>query len=158
LEKGAMSMGYYYPNYQSQYSNQYQSQFPNQQPQMQIQNGGFLPVRSRQEAMNYPVAPGMSVTFKDESAPYIYTKTKGFNQFDEPVFDVYKLTKEEMPSVNVQEAHTDVFTNKTENVPQYALKSDFDALQKLVDILQNEMHNLKKESERDEPITSVSAV
>jgi hypothetical protein len=95
LEKGAMSMGYYYPNYQSQYSNQYQSQFPNQQPQMQIQNGGFLPVRSRQEAMNYPVAPGMSVTFKDESAPYIYTKTKGFNQFDEPVFDVYKICTQE---------------------------------------------------------------
>lgn len=126
--------------------------------QMQIQNGGFLPVRSRQEAMNYPVAPGMSVTFKDESAPYIYTKTKGFNQFDEPVFDVYKLTKEEMPSVNVQEAHTDVFSNKTENVSQYALKSDFEALQKLVDVLQNDIHNLKKESEKDEPITSVSAV
>ena len=126
--------------------------------QMQIQNGGFLPVRSRQEAMNYPVAPGMSVTFKDESAPYIYTKTKGFNQFDEPVFDVYKLTKEEMSSVNAQEAHTDVFSDKTENVSQYALKSDFEALQKLVDILQNDIHNLKKESEKDEPITSVSAV
>ena len=126
--------------------------------QMQIQNGGFLPVRSRQEAMNYPVAPGMSVTFKDESAPYIYTKTKGFNQFDEPVFDVYKLTKEEMPSVNAQEAHTDVFTDKTGNVSQYALKSDFEALQKLVDILQNDIRNLKKESEKDEPITSISAV
>lgn len=126
--------------------------------QMQIQNGGFLPVRSRQEAMNYPVAPGMSVTFKDESAPYIYTKTKGFNQFDEPVFDVYKLTKEEMPSVNAQETRTDVFKDKTENVSQYALKSDFEALQRLVDVLQNDIHNLKKESEKDEPITSISAV
>lgn len=128
-------MGYFYPNYQSQ--------FPNQQPQMQIQNGGFLPVRSRQEAMNYPVAPGMSVTFKDESAPYIYTKTKGFNQFDEPVFDVYKLTKEEMPSVNAQEPHTEALNNKTDNLPTYALKSEFDALQELVSTLAEDVDVLK---------------
>lgn len=128
-------MGYFYPNYQSQ--------FPNQQPQMQIQNGGFLPVRSRQEAMNYPVAPGMSVTFKDESAPYIYTKTKGFNQFDEPIFDVYKLTKEEMPPVNVSEPHTDTENNKMDNLPTYALKSEFDALQELVSTLAEDVDVLK---------------
>lgn len=128
-------MGYFYPNYQSQ--------FPSQQPQMQIQNGGFLPVRSRQEAMNYPVAPGMSVTFKDESAPYIYTKTKGFNQFDEPIFDVYKLTKEEMPPVNVSEPHTDTENNKMDNLPTYALKSEFDALQELVSTLAEDVDLLK---------------
>ena len=65
-----------------------------QQPMQQIQNGGFVSVRNEIEAMNYPVAHGMSVTFKDETAPYIYTKTMGFSQMDRPTFEKYKLVKE----------------------------------------------------------------
>ena len=67
-----------------------------QQPMQQIQNGGFVSVRNEIEAMNYPVAHGMSVTFKDETAPYIYTKTMGFSQMDRPTFEKYKLVKEEV--------------------------------------------------------------
>ena len=37
----------------------------------------------------------MSVTFKDETAPYIYTKTMGFSQLDRPIFDKYRLIKED---------------------------------------------------------------
>ena len=43
--------------------------------QPQIQNGGFISVRNEQEARNYPIAPGNSVTFKDENMPYVYVKT-----------------------------------------------------------------------------------
>lgn len=92
----------YYPQY---YSNFYQQQqIPQQMPQQpqaqpQIQNGGFVSVSSETEARNYPVAPGNSVTFKDETAPYIYTKTMGFSQLDQPVFDKYKLIKEESKEV-----------------------------------------------------------
>ena len=76
-----------------------QTQMPNMpqtQPQ-QIQNGGFVSVRSEDEAKGYPVALGNSVTFKDENAPYIYTKTMGFSQLDRPIFEKYKLVKE-MPA------------------------------------------------------------
>ena len=68
-----------------------------QQPQqtMQIQNGGFLSVPSEEVARSYPVAPGNSVTFKNENAPYIYTKTMGFSQLDRPIFEKFKLVKEE---------------------------------------------------------------
>lgn len=70
--------------------------YPNyyQQPQ-QIQNGGLVSVRGINEARNYPVAPGNSVTFKDENSPYIYTKTMGFSQLDRPIFEVFRLTKED---------------------------------------------------------------
>jgi hypothetical protein len=89
------------PNYYNPYY--YQSQMnPNQavqqqvpQLQSQIQSGGFVNVRNETEARNYPVALGNSVTFKDENAPYIYTKTMGFSQLDVPRFDKYKLVKEE---------------------------------------------------------------
>ena len=68
-----------------------------QQPQ-QIQNGGLVSVRSITEARNYPVAAGNSVTFKDENSPYIYTKTMGFSQLDRPIFEVFRLVKEDLAS------------------------------------------------------------
>lgn len=97
----------YYP-YQQQY------QQIQQQP-MQIQNGGLVSVRGIEEARNYPVAPGNSVTFKDETSPYVYTKTQGFSQLDRPVFEKYRLVKEEDVSIPVE---------KTE----YALKTDITSL------------------------------
>lgn len=67
-----------------------------QQPVQQASNV-LVSVRNQQEAMNYPVAPGNSVIFKDEGAPYIYTKTMGFSQLDKPIFEKYKLVKEDAP-------------------------------------------------------------
>lgn len=97
----------YYP-YQQQY------QQIQQQP-MQIQNGGLVSVRGIEEARNYPVAPGNSVTFKDETSPYVYTKTQGFSQLDRPVFEKYRLVKEEDVSIPVEK-------------PEYALKTDITSL------------------------------
>lgn len=77
----------FYP--QPGFPGQYQTQ------SMQIQNGGFISVPSEEVARNYPVAPGNSITFKNENAPYIYTKTMGFSQLDSPLFERYKLVKEE---------------------------------------------------------------
>ena len=84
-------------NYYPQYYQPQQMQMPQQQAQaQQTQTSGFVSVRSEAEARNYPVAYGNSVTFKDENAPYIYTKTMGFSQLDRPIFDKYKLVKEEV--------------------------------------------------------------
>lgn len=101
-----MAYNSYYPGtYQmNYYGNPYQTQMVQQPPQTQpvqriaqptIQQSGFVLVPSEQEARNYPVAPGNSVTFKDENAPYCYVKTMGFNQFDRPTFERYRLVKED---------------------------------------------------------------
>ena len=69
--------------------------YPYQYPQ-QFQNSAqnnIVSVRNEQEARNYPVAYGNSVTFKDESTPFIYTKTMGFSQLDKPVFKRFQLTE-----------------------------------------------------------------
>ena len=62
----------YYPQMYQPY-NQY-GQFQNQ-PQLQnqsnIQSGNLISVHNEEEAKMYPVAPGNSVTFKDENQPYI---------------------------------------------------------------------------------------
>ena len=89
-------------NYYPQYFQPQQMPMQMQQQQQQAsQASGFVSVRSEEEARNYPVAYGNSVTFKDENAPYIYTKTMGFSQLDRPIFDKYKLVKEET-EINVQ--------------------------------------------------------
>lgn len=48
---------------------------PQQQPvQQQIRSGGIVSVSSEEEARRYPVAPGYTVTMRDENAPYLYEK------------------------------------------------------------------------------------
>jgi hypothetical protein len=110
-----------------------------QQPQF----GGFVSVRNEMEARNYPVAPGNSVMFRDETGPYIYSKSMGYSQLDTPRFDKYRLVKEEDVSVSASETHTDTLNNSTDNLPTYALKSEFDALQELVGTLAEDVDLLK---------------
>lgn len=112
---------------------QQQAQQAQQQTQApQIQQSGFVLVQSEQEARAYPVAPGNSVTFKDESQPYCYVKTMGFNQLDRPIFERYRLVKEEMPVETAQSTENAKDTKETSDIP-YALKSDLTALWDAVD-------------------------
>lgn len=69
----------------------------NYAPQGFQNQSNFVPVPSEEVARNYPVAAGNSVTFKNENAPYIYTKTMGYSQLDRPVFEKYKLIREDTP-------------------------------------------------------------
>lgn len=132
-----MNYPYYYPQYQQ--NNQQMAGTQMSLPQQQSQFGGFVSVRNEMEARNYPVAPGNSVMFRDETGPYIYSKSMGYSQLDVPKFDKYRLVKEE----NVSEAHTDNLCDKVDNLPTYALKSDFDALQELVGTLAEDVDVLK---------------
>ena len=64
-------------------------------PQQQQINSGIISVRNEMEARNYPIAPGNSIMFRDETSPHVYTKTMGFSQLDRPIFEKYKLVKEQ---------------------------------------------------------------
>lgn len=129
----------YQPGYYgSQYGqmNPYQMQQMNQQAMMQqqnqqaqqpaIQQSGFVLVQSEQEALAYPVAPGNSITFKDERRPYCYVKTMGFNQLDRPVFERYRLVKEEL--AEARESRETQETDNSKEMSAYATKSDLGAI------------------------------
>ena len=123
-----------YPNAQMQMATQ------NQQTQPQIQNGGFIQVHDENEARNYPIAPGNSVTFKDENAPYVYTKTMGFSQLDRPIFEKYRLVKEDdMPTQNPPVSAE--IAQQANNI-DYALKTDLTALQTEIDTLKQRIEEL----------------
>lgn len=133
-----------YPqNYPQNYGQSYQQMQSGQQSQPQIQNGGFIPVRGEQEARSYPVAPGMSITFKDELAPYVYTKTMGFSQLDRPVFDRYRLVKEE-PAKDTREAQTSTEKAEPIDLSIYAKKDEIKAISEELDALQKEIDSLKE--------------
>lgn len=124
----AYNFGYPYPNYGQQQMQQLQPQ------QQQIQNGGFVTVRSEQEARNYPVGYGTSITFRDENAPYIYCKTMGFSQLDQPIFEKYKLVKE-----NAQDP---VYENKEfDNSAFDSIKGEIGNIWKEIDALKKEISN-----------------
>lgn len=96
----------------------------------------FIRVMNEDEARNYPVAPGYSITFIDESGTHCYTKTAGFSQFEPPRFEKYRLIKESEPIQSVS-AESD------KEIPQYALKADLDKLTA-------DFKKLKKKVEKDD--------
>ena len=114
---------------------QQQQSGANQNQQQTIQQSGFVLVRSEQDARAYPVAPGNSITFKDENAPFCYVKTMGFNQLDQPTFERYRLVKEDAPTEQTQTAVP--ATNES-----YALKSELESVKAELDALQAEVRTL----------------
>ena len=135
---------YYQQMQQQQAMMQQNQQMQNAQQQSQqmqqptIQQSGFVLVPSEQEARNYPVAPGNSITFKDENAPYCYVKTMGFNQLDRPTFERYRLVKEDSP-VTAQNATTSADSVEGDKNTAYALKSDLGAIWSEIDAIKEKL-------------------
>lgn len=110
------------------------------QGQLQIQNGGLVSIPSEDDARKYPVAPGNSVTFKDENAPYVYTKTMGFSQLDRPLFEKFRLVKEDDTPIsdNIEKNDTD---GKMENI-QYLVQEDLTPLVKDIKNIQTKIKTI----------------
>mgnify|MGYP002522136813 CR=1 FL=1 len=119
-----------------------QQNVPIQQNNLQSQNGGFIPVPNEEFARNYPVAPGNSVTFKNENAPYVYTKTMGFSQLDRPIFEKYKLVREDV----VTEVETPKETVNDEIIGD--IRKDVDYLKEEIDSLQDELNAIKEQTKK----------
>lgn len=133
-----------YPNYPQTYLQNLQ-QF---QPQPN-QTSGFIPVPNESVARSYPVAYGASVSFKDENAPYIYTKTMGFSQLETPKFEKFRLVKEEseMPQDTA-------LTSAVDKMPNEESKDLYEAIRGDVDKLKKEIAKLKKDIKAMEMISS----
>lgn len=107
-------------------------QYPYYQQQPQQMATGFVSVRSIEEAFNYPVAPGNSITFKDENAPYVYTKTKGFSPLEQPVFERYRLVKEEDTQSAQKQPENTVLSTQTDK----SIQDEIDSLKRRITALE----------------------
>ena len=127
-----------YPNYYYQ---------PQQMQQTQVSTNGFVSVRNESEARSYPVALGNSVTFKDETAPYVYTKTMGFSQLETPRFEKYRLVKEE--PIQTQEEASNI---KLDNLPT---KDDIDSIWVEIEALKREIFKSTQQKKKKEVLLSI---
>lgn len=137
-----------YPFYQPYQAYGQQLYQQNVQPAQQVQTNGIITVRNKEEALNYPIAPGNSLTFKNETAPYIYTKTLGFSQLDQPVFEVFRLEKEdiaESPKMPLESPVGQFLTLDEGNV----LKNEIDLLKQEIQFLKDYIEDDKKEVAED---------
>ena len=147
-------MAFPFNNYPQYYPQGYQQYYP-QQTQGQIQNGGIIPVSSIDVARNYHVAPGTSVTFIDENAPYVYTKTMGFSQLESPRFEKYRLIKEDavIPSNPPDKDGSD---GKAMNDTIDGIISEIEAIKEEIKTIKERLKSIKpikkpiKEDEDDE--------
>lgn len=139
----------YYPFLQNQMQmGQVQQNLPQVQHSAQVtQNAGFLSVRSEAEARNYPVAYGNSVTFKDETVPYIYVKTMGFSQLDRPTFEKYRIVKEDAPVDQPEKAEEQKVESKDHTEDIERLKSDLVNAKVDIDNLKSDIDDLRAELE-----------
>ena len=80
----------YYPQMQNVYAAGQQQPAP-----QQIRSGGIVSVANEDEARRYPVAPGYTVTMRDENGPYLYEKTMGYSQLDQPIFRKARIVFED---------------------------------------------------------------
>lgn len=119
----------YYPNYFQPQSNQ-MPQMPQMPNQAQQGRSDFVVVRSEEEARNFPVAFGNTVTFKHESEPYMYTKTMGVSQLDRPIFERYKLVKEQIPEKPMEPKMNDSGSIEKMQNEIKALWKEIDSLKK----------------------------
>lgn len=126
-----MAYGSYFPTgYQP-----YQMPQIQQQPQ-QIQNGGYMTVRSEDEARNYPIALGNSMTFFNEREPYCYKKTMGFSPLDRPTFERYRIIKEESPDIQ-EIPNTQTNTHKDDKSLNISkIQNDMNILSERIDRLE----------------------
>lgn len=160
-------MAYNYSPYQSQYASQMQipqmmqqqmqqpvqqpmqqpmqaMQMP-QQPQYPVMQSGFVRVPNENEARMYPVAPGTSVTFIDENAPYCYTKTMDRSQLDRPKFEKYRLVKEEDVPAVAQEGQGQASKAPDVNLDDYTKKAEFDAFKAETEDILSDMKALQSD-------------
>mgnify|MGYP002622549611 CR=1 FL=1 len=131
-----------YPMFPQNYPQNY-PQLVNANNNLMSVNNNFLIVKTEQEVLNYPVGCGNSVNFKIENAPYLYTKTMGFSQFDKPVIEKYRLLKEELGGTVEETRHP-----LEEKINSF--QSTIDSLENKIAAMQNEINSLRERRNKNE--------
>ena len=151
----APQFGYpYYPPVNSLY--QQPAPLPQQQPvQQQIRSGGIVSVSGEEEARRYPVAPGYTVTMRDDTGPYLYEKTMGFSQLDQPIFRKARIVFEDAAQA-AQEKQEQASTSAVVYAElsqlealRDAVAADLNALRSMIESLSEQKKPASRKKEAD---------
>lgn len=120
------------------------------QTQQQMQNGGFMPAPNETYAINYPIAPGNSITFKIEGKPIVIEKSMGFSQLESPKVDRYRLVKE-----NIVEA-SEIAQKPSENTE--TINNTINSLKNEIGALWKEIEGIKNDYVKSDPTLTKTTV
>ncbi|MBQ5337610.1 MAG: hypothetical protein J6Z40_00400 [Oscillospiraceae bacterium] len=127
-----------------------------QQPvQQQIRSGGIVSVSGEDEARRYPVAPGYTVTMRDETGPYLYEKTMGFSQLDQPIFRKARIVFEDAQesvqnNAGKPEAPAVVYAELSQlEALRDAVAADLNALRSMVETMAEQKKPASRKKEAD---------
>lgn len=139
---------YGYPSFYPQMQqNMYGAQ--GQPAPQQIRSGGIVSVANEDEARRYPVAPGYTVTMRDENGPYLYEKTMGFSQLDQPIFRKARIIFED-DAAAVQSAQEQPVP-QPEPAEPYATLAQLEALRDAVSAELKNIRSLIPEQKETKP-------
>ena len=119
-----------------------QPQQPSQSP-YPVMQGGFVRVRDENEARMYPVAPGQSVTFINENAPYCYSKTVNMGQLDRPIFEKYRLVKEDDSSTKPVDTAPVPVESPAVDMSNFVMRRDFDEITSVIDAIKQDIETFR---------------
>ena len=103
--------------------------------QQQQQPSGFIHVQAEAQAREWSVAPGNSMTFIDDNAPFVYTKSQGMSQFDAPVFRRFRLVDE----TNAQKPQEQPSAVENDKSPEYITKAEFEPYKAIIERIEKEL-------------------
>lgn len=132
--------------YQNPYQQALQQQYQQLAQNVQPQEYGFVRVQSEEQAREWKVAPGNSVTFINDTAPYCYTKSMGLSQFDTPVFRKFRLEEEA-----VTEARKSPNLEQSEKEYNYLTPDDIEPIKAKIKQIEAFMEEIRKEGRKNEP-------
>ena len=123
---------------------------PQSVQQPQIRSGGIVTIANEDEARRYPVAPGYTVTMRDETKPYLYEKTMGYSQLDQPIFRKARLvfeddapqTQESAPAPEKSPEPTTVYAELSQlEALKTSVSEELQNLRKMIDGIKNPQNN-----------------
>ena len=146
-----------YPYYQPVNSlYQQPAPIPQQQPvQQQIRSGGIVSVSGEEEARRYPVAPGYTVTMRDDTGPYLYEKTMGFSQLDQPIFRKARIVFEDAAQTSQEKQEQPstpavVYAELSQlEALRDAVAADLNALRSMIESLADQKKPTSRKKEAD---------
>ena len=94
----------------------------------------IIHVQNENQAREWSVALGNSVTFIDDNRPYCYTKSMGMSQLEPPVFKRFRL-EEETDDVAPQPAPSD--SSAQIDMSLYMTKSEFEPFKAIIEDMQS---------------------
>ena len=115
------------------------------QGQAQQQTSGLITIQSEMEARSYPVAPGNTILFKHQTAPYLYVKSMGYSLMEPPQFEIYKRVDE-----TAQETVEAPVIVEANTCCSEGLKDEIEALRERIEALEKPKKTVKKEVVVDE--------